>query len=66
MKRKKIKKVALVTCTDRGKCLKFLKLLAKSDDCLTVSLNSINITKEKETFRGLLTDEGANYSFLSI
>ena len=46
--------------------MKFLKLLAKSDDCLTVSLIAINNTKEKEAVRELLTDKGASYSFLSI
>jgi hypothetical protein len=46
--------------------LKLLTVLAKSDDCLIVSLIAINSTKDKESVREWLTDKGASYSFLSI
>jgi len=46
--------------------LKLLTVLAKSDDCLTVSLIAFDSTKDKEAVRELLTDNGASYSFLSI
>ena len=43
--------------------LKFLKQLAKSDDCLTVSLIAINNIKEKEAVRELLADKGLDIVF---
>ena len=46
--------------------MKLLTVLAKSDDCLTVSLIAIDSTKDNEAVRELLTDKGASYSFLSI
>ena len=65
-KEKKIKKVALVTCTNRGMWFEIINRTCKIRWLLTVSLIAIDSTKDKEAVRELLTDNGASYSFLSI